>query len=219
MNATTEEKLDMLAEYYSQKDVLELNKRALLDDVKIPDEVLQVMNEGNARTQEYEANQRHIITKVNEECDAKLKEIVIPDEIKAALAEIDRQRALVEAYRNGKAAELRDAMMNKRNEIHAEVEAKTKDVYVQVAQRKSEIEAEFSGKAEDVEANIRKLEAEIKAEVKDGKKSIKGNFFHAVYVSGRITWNTDKMEAWLVDHPFLKDARKEGEPSVTLRKI
>jgi hypothetical protein len=103
MTTTIEQKLDTLAEFYAQKDALELSKRDLLNEVKIPDEVLKVMNDGNKRAQEYEANQRHAITKINEECDAKLKEIVIPDEIKKALAEIDRQRALVEAYRSAKA--------------------------------------------------------------------------------------------------------------------
>ena len=67
--------------------------------------------------------------------------------------------------------------------------------------------------------NIDALEKQIKDAVKALKKSVKGDFFHAVYVSGRITWNTDKMEAWRVDHPWLNDARKEGEPSITLRKI
>jgi len=70
-----------------------------------------------------------------------------------------------------------------------------------------------------VEDNIKKLEAEIKAEVKTGGTSVKGKYFHAVYVKGRVTWNTDKMDAWLVDHPFLKEARKEGDPSITLRRI
>jgi len=35
-----------LAEYHSQKDGIEANKRALLDDVKIPAEVEAVVSEG-----------------------------------------------------------------------------------------------------------------------------------------------------------------------------
>ena len=99
-----------------------------------------------------------------------------------------------------------------------QIEQQTRDVYATITQRKNDIEIEFRGKAEDVEANIKKLEAEIKADVKATGASVKGKFFHAVYVKGRVTWNTDKMDAWVIDHPFLKEARKEGEPSITLRK-
>ena len=34
-----------------------------------------------------------------------------------------------------------------------------------------------------------------------------------------ITWNTDMMEGWRETFPFLEKARKEGDPSVSLRRI
>jgi len=40
---TIEQKLDALAEYHSQKDSIDAQKKTLLDDVKVPAEVLQVM--------------------------------------------------------------------------------------------------------------------------------------------------------------------------------
>jgi hypothetical protein len=219
MTETIAEKLDKLAEFYSQKDSLEFQKRTLLDEVKIPAEVEAVVSDGMKAMSEIESSMRKTATIFNKQIDAELSAIAVPEEIKEALAKIDKQRAEVLAKKRENDDFLTRSINVRKQELQAEIEKKTRDIYNQVAQRKNEIEAEFSGKAENVDDNIRKLEAEIKEEVKAGKKSVKGKFFHAVYVSGRITWNTEKMEAWLVDHPFLRDARKEGEPSITLRHI
>jgi len=233
MNETIEQKLDTLAEFHAQKDLLEIDKRKLLDDVKIPAEVEAVVNEGIKAMADIENSMRTTAKTFDALIEKELSEIVIPDELTTKLADLDRQRTklmnefsdiekqriMINAKKRANDDILTDSINIRKRGLQAEIEAKTKAVYAQVAQRKLEIEAEFSGKAEDVEENIKKLEAEIKAEVKAGKKSVKGKFFHAVYVSGRITWNTDKMEAWILDHPFLKDARKEGEPSITLRRV
>lgn len=227
------QKLDTLAEFYSQKDALELSKRELLDEVKVPAEIEQIVSEGMKRISGVEERARKEIEQYNHDADALMSDIVIPQEYKDALAELDRQRAAIVSkmgevekqkteIRNKQSMYYSDVMAdtNKRKQgIMGEIEQQTRDVYKAIEQRKSDIEAEFSGKAEDVEANIKKLEAEIKADVKATGASVKGKYFHAVYVKGRVTWNTDKMDAWLVDHPFLKDARKEGEPSITLRKV
>lgn len=231
--ATIEEKLDALAEYYSQKDALELRKRELLDEVKIPDEIQQIVKAGMDKGREIDAEMKARIDAYNKTIDAEIAQVKIPDELKAALAEIDKQRAELmnkfsefEEKRNEIEQQKRDNYTYEveqikviRDQLTAEVEAKTAKVYEDVRQRRIEIEIEFNGKADDAEENIKKLEAEIKADVKSEGKSVKGKFFHAVYVKGRVTWNTDKMDAWLVDHPFLKEARKEGEPSITLRRI
>jgi hypothetical protein len=227
------QKLDTLAEFYSQKDALELSKRELLDEVKVPAEIEQIVSAGMKMAQDIEAKARARIAEYNKTIDAEIAAVQIPDELKSALAEIDKQRAELMAKfadvekqrqeiagqkRSNEAAEL-EAMKADSAQLEEEVKAKTAMVYENVRQRKSDIEIEFSGKAQDVEENIKKLEAEIKADVKATGASVKGKYFHAVYVKGRVTWNTDKMDTWLVDHPFLKEARKEGEPSITLRKV
>lgn len=227
------QKLDTLAEFYSQKDALELRKRELLDEVKVPAEIEQIVKDGMRRVSAVEDEMSARYLEVNAIIEARLSEIVIPQEYKDALAELYRQRAeivskmceveaqkkSIKAEQEEKHAELLGQIRSRKQAIQSEIEQETRDVYKQIEQRKTDIEIEFSGKAEDVEANIKKLEAEIKADVKATGASVKGKFFHAVYVKGRVTWNTDKMDAWLVDHPFLKDARKEGEPSITLRKV
>jgi uncharacterized protein (DUF3084 family) len=229
----TIEKLDMLAEYYSQKDALELRKRELLNEIQVPAEIEQIVKNGMKLAQDIETSARARIAEYNKTIDAEIAAVQIPAELKAALTELDAQRAELMAKfadvekqrqeiaaqkKSNEAVEL-EHLKADRAQLEADINAKTAKVYEDIAWRKGEIEIEFGGKAQDAEENIKKLEAEIKAEVKAEGKSIKGKYFHAVYVKGRVTWNTDKMDAWLVDHPFLKDARKEGDPSITLRKI
>lgn len=233
MSEAIQNKLDMLAEFYSQKDALEMTKRDLLNEIQVPAEVEAIVKNGMARQAEMEENTRRAIKTNNAKLDQEISAIVIPDELKSALAEIDRQRAeimanfqeiekqksaIIAKQRADESEEMKELAICKRALLE-EIEAQTRGVYDAINQRKLEIEAEFSGKAEDVEDNIKKLEADIKANVKANGASVKGKFFHAVYVKGRVTWNTDKMDAWVVDHPFLKDARKEGDPSITLRRV
>lgn len=215
----TKEKLDLLSEFEAERDSIDANKRTLLDDVKVPAEVEETVKNGMKQMSEVEGSFAPTLKALSDEAEQKLALIVIPDEIKAALAEIDKQRAEVRKHQGEQEFEIAQRIRSIKAEVQARVEAKTKDIYTAIAQRKADIEAEFAGKTEAVDENIRKLTEEIKAEVKDLKISVKGSFYHAIYNKGRITWNTDKMEAWIVDHPFLKEARKEGDPSVTIRKI
>jgi len=214
-----EQKLDRLDEFYCQKDSIEAKKRALLDEVKIPAEVLEVQRKANEEAQAFASKQQKAAEAVRAECAAKLAEITIPAEVKEVIEKIDRERALVTAYQQAKEAELREAADLKRAELFAQSQEQTAQVYADIEARKREISEEFAGKEQDAAANIAKLEAEIKADVKAAGQSVNGKHFHAVYNKGRITWNTDKMEAWIIDHPFLKEARKEGDPSVSIRKI
>jgi carboxylesterase type B len=214
-----QQKLDMLDEFYCQKDSIENEKRALLDEVKIPAEVLAVQQKANEEAQAYASKQRKSAEQVRAECAAKLAEIKVPDEVREILARIDHERGLVMSYQREKESEIEQDVEQKRTALFNKAQFDTAKVYAEIEARKKEIAAEFAGKEQAAAENIAKLEAEIKAEVKAFGKSVKGNHFHAVYNKGRITWNTDKMEAWIVDHPFLKDARKEGEPSISIRRI
>ena len=212
-------KLDQLADFQAHRDLLESDKRALLDDVKIPVEIETIVNQGmNRLTQVYQQFNPEKEA-IREAADTELATIVIPEDIKAALAEIDHKRAEVERRRNAANDALASKIRTIQEEIKSETDAQTRDVYNAIEQRRAEIEAEFAGKSEAVDENIRKLTEEIKAEIVTLKKSVKGNHFHAVYMAGRITWNTDMMEGWRETFPFLEKARKEGNPSVTLRRI
>lgn len=41
----------------------------------------------------------------------------------------------------------------------------------------------------------------------------------AVYNKGRVSWDSSGLNGYMVAHPEITAFRKEGEPSITLRKI
>ena len=88
----------------------------------------------------------------------------------------------------------------------------------EIKSRMAEIEAEFAGKTEAVNENIAALEAEIKQAIIVHGASVKGSVFHAVFAKGRVTWESKGLDGLLVAVPQLAQFRKEGEPSVTIRK-
>ena len=212
-------KLDTLSEYQAHRDLLEADKRALLEDVRVPDEVQAIVGAGMKRMSEVEMSFTPMIVAYQEEQDKKLADIVVPEEIKAALAEIDRQRKEVVAARAAQDAEVRARIQTAKAQIQAEVEAQTHGIYTALAQRKAEIEAEFAGKAEAVDDNIRKLTEEIKADVKEIGFTVKSDHFQAVYTKAKKTWIPQRLEAYTDHHPDIKDCYTVGEPSVTLRRI
>ena len=212
-------KLDQLSDFQAHRDLLDADKRALLEDVKVPEEIQAIVAAGMKQMAELEASYAPSVKALRAEVDKRLMEIVIPDEIKVALEELDRKRAKVMEYQAQEEAERNTEIRLAKAELQASVEAQTADVYKAIAQRKAEIEAEFAGKSEAVDENIRKLTEEIKAEVKELGSSVKADHFQAVYVKGRITWDTSKMDGYAVGHPEVLFMRKEGEPSVTLRRI
>jgi len=211
-------KLDTLAEYHSQKDSIEAKKRALLEEVKVPDEVLEVQRKAQEKQLQAEKHAKYMAETLRMECDDKLRAIVVPDEVKALLMEIDHQRGLVLTYQREKESDYQKRLAEIRAEIYDETQAKTAQVYSELAARKREIEAEFVGQQNAVDENIKALEAEIKAATKAEGKTVKGKFFTAVYVKGRVTWNTDMLDGMITVIPQLGKARKEGEPSITLRR-
>lgn len=195
MDETIEQKLDRLADYESQKDLIDANKRAALDEVKVPAEVEAIVSAGTKRMSDLQAALRPTAAKLAAECDAKLAEIVIPAEIKAAYEEVERQRALVMAYRRGKEQEIDEAHQAKEKAIRAEIDAQVKETYADVARRKREIEEEFAGNIDAVKANIDKLKAEIKADTIAKGETVKGKFYQSVFVKGRTTWKTDALDS------------------------
>jgi hypothetical protein len=212
-------KLNTLADYQAHKDLIDIDKRTLLDKETVPEEVQAMVTAGMKEISDVEMSFTKAFEENQREVAAQLVEIVIPDEIKAALAEIDRQRAEVKLAASKRDEEIRRHIQVAKVEIQAKIEAQTKDIYSAIANRKAEIEAEFAGKSEAVDENIRKLTEEIKADVKALGETVKAEHFQAVYVKGRVTWDTSKMDGYAVGHPEVLFMRKEGDPSVTLRRI
>jgi len=212
-------KLDTLAEYQAQRDLMEADKRALLEEVKVPEEIQAIVSAGMKQASEvFVSSTPEVEASIALE-KAELDAIVVPEEIKEALAEIDAKRVAVSERYRAQDAQRREKIAVQQSAIQAKVEAETKGVYTALAQRKVEIEAEFAGKTEAVDENIRKLTEEIKAEVKELGASVKGEHYQGVYVKGRTSWNNDMLDGMISLVPQLEKARKIGEPSVTIRRI
>ena len=83
----------------------------------------------------------------------------------------------------------------------------------------AEIEAEFAGKSETAQEKATALEAEIKEAVKGAGQTIKSKFLMAVYAKPRISWDTKGLDGFALTHPEILYMRKEGEASVSIRRI
>ena len=81
-----------------------------------------------------------------------------------------------------------------------------------------EIEAEFADKTGTVYEKITSLTANIKQAVIERGETVKGSNLMAVWSKGRTSWDTKKLEGLMMVIPAVAEARKEGEPSVSIRK-
>lgn len=81
-----------------------------------------------------------------------------------------------------------------------------------------DIEAEFQPKMAAVAEKADALVAEIKAEVIGAGQTVKGQEYMAVYSKPRVSWDSKKLDGLMIVLPQLAAARKEGEPSVSVRR-
>jgi hypothetical protein len=213
------EMLDQLSNFQAQIDLLEIQKRELLDAVKVPAEVLAVQDASIQRKRSVDAEYQAKQTELTRQKQSRLATVVVPPEIQAAFEAIEQQRAEIERQFHQKNAEAWGEAVRKKEAIDRELTDGVAEVYAQVDIRKQEIAAEFSGKAEAASEHIARLTTEIKTEVAKVGATVKGKHYQAVYVRGRVTWNTDMLDGMVVAFPELRKARKEGQPSVTLRRI
>ena len=119
------------------------------------------------------------------------------------------------------------SMLNQLAELHQQQDRLAGDKQALVDQvltpevraRLAEIEAEFESKSETAGGKIATLEAEIKADVLAQGETVKGGKFQAVWNKGRQSWDDKGLTAYAEAHPEVMQFRKQGEPSVTIRKV
>jgi hypothetical protein len=217
---TIEQMIDRVSEYESKRDSIEAQKRALLDEVKVPAEIMALQAEIIKKQNTAQRTIDDAVKSLRAECDKQLAAIFIPAEVQLVLQEIDRQRFAVINYQREKEAEYKKRLDEKLEEAQAEMQAKTVQVYADIARRKQEIEAEFLGKAGAVDENIAALKAEIQEKVLAEGKTYQGKFLMAVWAKGRSgTWNTGKLDGLAEEFPAILRCRNPGgEPTVTFRR-
>jgi hypothetical protein len=81
------------------------------------------------------------------------------------------------------------------------------------------VEAEYATRVEALETTIAQAEGCIKQAVLERGASVKGTALHAIYVKGRVFWDSTYLAIYAASHPEIQPARKAGQPSVSLRKV
>ncbi len=85
----------------------------------------------------------------------------------------------------------------------------------QIADIRLEFQPQIDAAAEAAAA----LEAEIKTEVIAAGASVKSERLQAIYMKGRVSWDTKALEGVAATIPQIAKFRKEGEPSVSFRTV
>jgi DNA polymerase III subunit epsilon len=213
-------KLDALAEYKAQRELIDLHKWELLDSVKVPAEIIAAQEAANKARQAADSYYLSAQNGINDAMNAVLDDIVKPELPAEYLEAMAAYQAEVDAARSQAQANTerwQKQTLEKKAFIDATLQEQTAQVYAALAARKNEIEAEFGEKAAAVDANIAKLRAEIIAATIEHGSTVKGKVFQAIFVKGRTTWNTDKLDGMAEIFPSIKTARTVGNPSVTIR--
>lgn len=83
----------------------------------------------------------------------------------------------------------------------------------------ADIDAEQQTALEALKGGIDSLTAEIKAEVAAAGATVKADRLQAVYARGRVSWDTKALDGYAAGHPEVLPFRKEGDPSVSIRKV
>lgn len=81
------------------------------------------------------------------------------------------------------------------------------------------VDVEYSARGEALLKNIDALTAEVKAEVIASGATVKGAHLQAVYVRGRVSWDTSKLDVYAKAYPEIAELRREGEPTVQIRAV
>jgi phage host-nuclease inhibitor protein Gam len=98
-------------------------------------------------------------------------------------------------------------------------EAKRAEILRAVQEELAALEGEYAPMLDATAERVATLEAEIKRDVARHGASVKGRHFHAVYVRGRVSWDTRSLDGYAAAHPEVLSFRKEGEPSISLRPV
>ncbi len=98
-------------------------------------------------------------------------------------------------------------------------EAKRAEIMKAVQAQLDDLAAEFEPLIKSAEERAAELEVEIKRDVLTQGASIKGRRLQAVFSRGRVSWDTEALDAYAIAHPEVGKFRRQGQPSVSLRVV
>lgn len=102
--------------------------------------------------------------------------------------------------------------------LHSDMAAKREQIIpAEVKAELADLEAEYAPAIEAAQAGIAGLEAEIKAAVLEHGATVKASNLQAVWMRGRVSWDTKALDGFAKARPELLAFRKEGPPTVSIR--
>ncbi len=102
--------------------------------------------------------------------------------------------------------------------VNIDYEDKRKVILAKVQDDLDALDAEFTPMRENLSEQGATLESEIKADVLSSGGTVKGAHLMAVWSKGRVSWDTKQLDGLMLAFPQLAQCRKEGDPSVSIRK-
>lgn len=115
-----------------------------------------------------------------------------------------------------KLSELKSTM----DELEAQRDEEVKTVLTPEPQAQvDKIFDKWDSSIEDTKAQMTKLREEIESEVLSGGKTVKGARLMGVWNKGRVSWDSKKLDGMMALIPQLTEARKVGEPTVSIREV
>lgn len=112
-----------------------------------------------------------------------------------------------------KLAEIRAAMEITR----ANYEAKRTEILKVVATELNALEVEYAPLLQETQQIISNLETEIKNDVLLNGATVQGSKYKAIYMQGRVTWDTKGIIKYAEINPEILKFKKQGQPSVSIR--
>jgi hypothetical protein len=101
----------------------------------------------------------------------------------------------------------------------ATYEAKRAAILSRVQTELDALEAEYAPLLQASADTTQSLTAEIKNDVRRHGASVRSGAVHAVFVSGRILWDSKGLGQYAETHPDIAQYRRQGEPTVIVRFV
>ena len=80
------------------------------------------------------------------------------------------------------------------------------------------IEVRHNADQEATQARIGELRGRIKMGVLQLGQTVKGDGAQAIWIKGRVSWDTRALTGYAAVHPEIEQFRKVGKPSVSIRR-
>jgi uncharacterized protein YeaC (DUF1315 family) len=89
----------------------------------------------------------------------------------------------------------------------------------EIKQRLEDVDAEFAPALDKMSLDLSMKESELKGAVVQEGQTVKGTTHMAVYVKGRVSWDTKMLDGLALVMPQLAEAKTIGSPSVSIRLV